>query len=1239
MARATYGPKVQVRVLTLVEALLRYANDELEDCTAWNIECRWQHHDANSYQLVVKTTLRALEQLLQATAPTAKITKSQIGEALCRLDDHLGIFEDYRVHQRGSAERHFALNLWSRETSENLARVKDLWEHMHPKNKNLSTTEVAKEAQASQFTLPKGVPFQALPLPTYFVERPIPQTTVKQYLLANQPNQTRTLVVSAIYGLGGIGKSVLASAISHDAEVQAQFPDGVLWATLGQQPDVLSFLSNWIQSLGDHSYKPITPETASAHLRTLLYDKKMLLVVDDVWDSSHAEFFRVGGSGCCVLVTTREAKIHGARKYDLDVMTPDQSLSLLQQSLYTELTADEDISALAKALGYLPLALELAASQLQDGMPWEELLEELQQEISNLEILDIQSFGFECAQERQRHLSLLASFNISLRRLQPEQLNKFAWLGILPEDVTITGKMAATLWDVSVSQARALLRFFSSRSLLQTGAKQKQQILGYRLHDLMHEVAKKLITNPAIPKTEGLSGLGITVCEAQSLFLDRYRSQLEKGLWHTVPDDGYIHTHLTWHLEESEQYAQIHQLLQEETPNGKNGWYTACTELGQTASFVAAVARAWHLAKESFDQAPMISIALQCRYALIKTSLNSLTKNISSTLPADLVEIGEWSPAQGLAHIQQISSPLEKEYGIRKLIPHLPDGLLEEALKIVNGIQDRNYRAVAIADLATRMPSLQSSALKTAKSLNESYYRTMAYGQLAVQIPSLWSKTLESLKTIRDEPDRAWQCNEIARNIPYDKLFQLLEIAQNIQNIEDKAVALGAISERMPSLQDEILGTTVNQIQSIQNIDYKILVLSELAPLYEELWPEIIATLPVIQTEWFKMCILKKIAPKVPDHLLQETISIARSLQSQSYKSLALGAFIIRQFNLWSEVYTSSQIIEDDHQQVFALSQFAHKVQNLWTLTLEVTQNIEQTYTKAVALSLLFTKFPDLFSDALKMTRDITDVYYRTLAFKILAPDFPKLWPEVLEAIESIQYSNYRIRVLHKLASDIPLLWPITLNTLKELKTSYSQAYFIYALADKLPEEYLSEIQTIARGIEDKSDQLLALSVLCSKDPKISAEVVEQYHQLNFQGFTECYSALILGGIAMQAPDTWPEVFEAIQNIQHEEERASALKQLATKIPDAFLNIALEICMTIHVDVYRANVLYKLLERIKLSEISDDNFGKMLSTLSFLPRDQLLERLPAFSQIIIDLGSEKALVETAYAIRDICKQW
>ncbi|WP_254052989.1 NB-ARC domain-containing protein [Microcystis sp. MC19] len=372
---------------------------------------------------------------------------------------------------------------------------------------------------------------QAPPKPSYFVERPEVSIELKKLLLSATTEKTGTLVISAIYGLGGIGKSTLAAALAQEKEVQAFFPDGIFWATLGQQPDILSFLHGWIQALGDYDFKPTGIDAASLHLRTLLADKKALLVVDDLWNVEDIDPFRVAVNQCKLLVTTREVPVKGAIRYDLDVMTETQSLALLTGYLKHELNLADQKQAkiLAKIVGYLPLALELTAAQIEDGIPWAELIEDLRAEIAHLEILDRLEAGDTANEEKRKHYSLIACFNLSLKRLNGQRLRQFSWLGVLPDDVTITEKMAATLWDCLVKKARQTLRYLRSKALLLTGVS-SELLTSYRVHDLLHDLARNLILASPHPETDyQLPGLGLSISEAHGQLLQRYQKQIKRS--------------------------------------------------------------------------------------------------------------------------------------------------------------------------------------------------------------------------------------------------------------------------------------------------------------------------------------------------------------------------------------------------------------------------------------------------------------------------------------------------------------------------------------------------------------------------------------------------------------------------------------------------------------------------------------------------------------------------------------
>ena len=145
---------------------------------------------------------------------------------------------------------------------------------------------------------------------------------------------------------------------------------------MGQQPDVLSSLQTRNSAIEDDEYKPTNVKSASTHLNSWLHDKAVLLVIDDGWEPEDIEPFRVGGEKCQVIITTRRADVAeevNARLYLLNLMSEKQSLMLLANRLERKLEEEEEEKSakqLAAAVGYLPLALVLAAVRVGKGKSW-----------------------------------------------------------------------------------------------------------------------------------------------------------------------------------------------------------------------------------------------------------------------------------------------------------------------------------------------------------------------------------------------------------------------------------------------------------------------------------------------------------------------------------------------------------------------------------------------------------------------------------------------------------------------------------------------------------------------------------------------------------------------------------------------------------------------------------------------------------------------------------------------------
>ena len=239
-------------------------------------------------------------------------------------------------------------------------------------------------------------PGSAPPLPSLIVGRHTDIQQVKTRLgLGNSEIFSKPTVV--ITGWPGSGKTTIASALAHDPDIEKAFPDGVLWTSLGQEPIILSEMATWGRALGtDEILRARSVEEANSLLANLLRDKRMLLIIDDVWKTEDAVPFKVGGLGCATLITTRVASIASAlapvanNVYRLKVLNDEDALSLLQQLAPTVVSQyPNECLTLVQELEGIPLALQVAGRLLNTeagyGFGITQLIDELREGAKLLE--------------------------------------------------------------------------------------------------------------------------------------------------------------------------------------------------------------------------------------------------------------------------------------------------------------------------------------------------------------------------------------------------------------------------------------------------------------------------------------------------------------------------------------------------------------------------------------------------------------------------------------------------------------------------------------------------------------------------------------------------------------------------------------------------------------------------------------------------------------------------------------
>ncbi len=217
-------------------------------------------------------------------------------------------------------------------------------------------------------------PGSAPPVPSLVIGRDEAISDLKMRLGITESGQTQPPIqaLTIIRGWPGVGKTTIAATLAHDPEIAIAFPDGVLWTSLGPTPNLLSNLGAWGRALGvDSLLRTDTMNEVAAQLAALLRNKRILLIVDDVWETEHAMPFKVGGRECAMLITTRVSNVARSLAhtpndiYNLPVLTDDKSLELLQKLVPLVVAQHPEQSLeLVHELEGLPLALQVAGHML-----------------------------------------------------------------------------------------------------------------------------------------------------------------------------------------------------------------------------------------------------------------------------------------------------------------------------------------------------------------------------------------------------------------------------------------------------------------------------------------------------------------------------------------------------------------------------------------------------------------------------------------------------------------------------------------------------------------------------------------------------------------------------------------------------------------------------------------------------------------------------------------------------------
>ncbi|MCD4673098.1 MAG: tetratricopeptide repeat protein [Anaerolineaceae bacterium] len=294
-------------------------------------------------------------------------------------------------------------------------------------------------------------------------------------LKKNEDKEQEGALLSGLRGMGGVGKTALALKLAE--KLTPDYPDAQLFVPMygadeTRRPPATpaEAMQHVIRAFHPTAKLPEDPGQLATLYRSVLHEKKALILLDD---ARNAEQVRplLPPATCLLLVTTRKHfTLPGLHELDLNTMSEEEAVKLIGKITPR---VGQEAAAIAKACGYLPLALRLAASALREQ--------------ANLSIATLLA-RLNDAEKRFTTLEKVqAAIQVSYDLLSDELKTAFRQLAVFPTDfIQVAGQ---AIWEVDAEAAQERLAALMNASLVDYDPKTER----YRLHDLVRAAAEKLL--------------------------------------------------------------------------------------------------------------------------------------------------------------------------------------------------------------------------------------------------------------------------------------------------------------------------------------------------------------------------------------------------------------------------------------------------------------------------------------------------------------------------------------------------------------------------------------------------------------------------------------------------------------------------------------------------------------------------------------------------------------------------
>jgi WD40 repeat protein len=340
--------------------------------------------------------------------------------------------------------------------------------------------------------------------------------------------------IVGVQGTGGMGKTVLATALARDLTIRRAFPDGVYWIVLGEHPDPVAVQVGLARQLGlDGGFR--TEVDGRAALREALAEQRILLVIDDIWSAAAAEALLVTGAAGRTVLTTRYplvlARLH-TPAFQLERLGPQEARRFLAQMTFQPEPLPLEADELVETLGGVVLALALLGATIAHGTSWATALAEVRKAG---DVYTDEGFT-----------NQFRALQLAWGALDEQDRRRYGELAVFGEDVKVPTTTVARLWGytagLAAEDSRRLCAALDERNLLVLDGG------GFRLHDQQRAFLLLQTSDSALAHRQLLTA--------------HQSEQAAPGRWSSIPDDdSYLPDHLVEHLVAAGDVSGLQELV------------------------------------------------------------------------------------------------------------------------------------------------------------------------------------------------------------------------------------------------------------------------------------------------------------------------------------------------------------------------------------------------------------------------------------------------------------------------------------------------------------------------------------------------------------------------------------------------------------------------------------------------------------------------------------------------------